>query len=49
MWRTPYSMLLLMMSDAPRYVTSDELKKRRAKENSGGLGIFQTLLKERDR
>jgi hypothetical protein len=44
MWRTPYAMLLMMMSDAPRYFTADELKKRRAKKNSNGLGIFQTLL-----
>jgi hypothetical protein len=44
MWRTPYAMLLMMMSDAPRYLTADELKKRQAKENSNGLGIFQTLL-----
>jgi hypothetical protein len=43
MWRTPYAMLLMMMSDAPHYLTADELKKRQA--NSNGLGIFQTLLK----
>jgi hypothetical protein len=46
LWRTPYAMLMLMMSDAPRYVTAEELKKKRKNVNGGVLGFFQTMLKE---
>jgi hypothetical protein len=43
LWRTPYAMLLMMMSDAPRYLTADELKRKK-REGQTLLGFFQTML-----
>jgi hypothetical protein len=46
LWRTPYATLLLMMSDAPHYVTAEELKKGQNKSAGGVLGFFQTMLQD---
>jgi hypothetical protein len=47
LWRVPYAMLLLMMSDAPRYLTADELKRREMKMKGQSLfGFFQTMLND---
>jgi hypothetical protein len=32
LWKIPYPALLLMMTDAPRYVDADELKRRKIKD-----------------
>ena len=49
LWKVPYSTLLLMMADAPRYVTAEELKRkakgeRRKAKVQNTLGFFQTRL-----
>jgi len=49
LWKVPYSTLLLMMADAPRYVSAEELKRQktrdmRQKTKQGVLGFFQTRL-----
>jgi hypothetical protein len=47
LWRVPYTMLLLMMSDAPRYLTADELKRMKRKgEGQTLFGFFQTMLND---
>jgi hypothetical protein len=46
LWRTPYAALLLMMSDAPRYITAEELKRKKQQQTGGLLGFFQTMLND---
>lgn len=50
LWKAPYPELLMMMIDAPRYVSGEELKKQKIKDmrqktkKQGALGFFQTRL-----
>jgi hypothetical protein len=54
LWKIPYPALIMMVSDAPRYVSADELKKRKravgkqqtAKKGTGALEFFQTRLND---
>jgi hypothetical protein len=53
LWQIPYPALLMMICDAPRHVSADELKRRKRKqgkpvsskkEGMGALDFFQTRL-----
>ena len=48
LWRVPYSTLLMMMSDAPHYVSAEDQKKKDIKEKKQkmkkSLELFQTRL-----
>jgi hypothetical protein len=51
LWKIPYPTLLLMMSDAPHYVSADEMKKENTpgkgkvqKKGQNALDFFQTKL-----
>jgi hypothetical protein len=48
LWQTPYPTLLLMMSDAPHYVSEEEQKQKNAKiskqKMKKSLEFFQTRL-----
>ena len=48
LWRVPYPTLLMMMSDAPRYVSEEEQKSKNAKiskqKMKKSLELFQTRL-----
>lgn len=45
MWKVNYPTLLLMASDAPRYV---QKKKKQQKGKGNALAFFQTKLKEEE-
>jgi hypothetical protein len=49
LWKIPYSTLMLMMNDAPHYVSADDLKKQNKKigkkvKGQSALDFFQTKL-----
>ncbi|MDR0836422.1 MAG: hypothetical protein LBN11_07595 [Tannerella sp.] len=52
LWEVPYAVLLMMMNDAPHYITADELKRQKRKMVTAGkpvkkqsaLEFFQTRL-----
>jgi len=44
LWRVPYPTLLLMMSDAPHYVSEEEQKKINKQKMKKSLELFQTRL-----
>ncbi len=51
LWKIPYPVLLLMLSDAPRYVTGDKQKKRPGNnkvktKGQNALDFFQTRLSD---
>jgi len=56
LWKVPYPTLLMMMSDAPRYLTAEELKRQKVKgkglkvknEGQNALGFFQTRLSNKN-
>jgi len=54
LWKIPYPTLLMMMIDAPHYVTAEELKKQKIKgrmrkvKSQNALGFFQTRLKDKE-
>jgi len=52
LWKVPYPTLLMMMIDAPRYVSAEEIKKkvkgkRRKVKGQDPLGFFQTRLNDK--
>ena len=53
LWKVPYPTLLMMMNDAPRYVTAEEMKKkvrgeRQKAKGQNALGFFQTKLSNKE-
>ena len=53
LWKVPYTTLLMMMSDAPHYVSEEEQKRKNAKISKSkmkkSLEFFQTRLKNSDK
>jgi len=49
LWKVPYPALLMMMTDAPRYLSAEELKRKKRKTAKGknALGFFQTRLSDK--
>lgn len=46
MRRVPYNLLMLMLQDAPRYISGKQAKKQGAAKGKQALDFFQTTLKK---